>query len=262
MQLPLRVLVLGPSSVVWTSPMGGPRTDMAFPRVMEQQLLSGGLAADVRCSAVLGMPASDLFKTWDEDIVAWSPDIVVLMVGHYEALHLLLPRWLERGANTVNRRPGFFRTFYYRKLMRATARGVIHLQKRVDGPNRTLNRRMRRTVADTAAYIKMIRQVGSPLVLLTELHPPGQDKPALYPGWAPRLHRLNNEWRALVATIDQPDVRFVEIMDLVETFDPAERDHLWTDGIHYVPKFHRAVGERLAGIAEEWARDQPHLAHP
>ena len=48
----------------------------------------------------------------DDDIVAWSPDIVILAVGHYESLHAYLPRWLERGANTVNRRPGLFRDFY------------------------------------------------------------------------------------------------------------------------------------------------------
>lgn len=81
--LPMRVVVKGPSTVVWTSMMGGQRTDMTFSRVMEQQLLAQGRPAVVRNSGLLGWPTNDLFKTWDEDIVAWSPDVVVLAVWHY-----------------------------------------------------------------------------------------------------------------------------------------------------------------------------------
>ena len=45
---------------------------------MEQQLLAGGRAAEVRNTGELGWPTKDLFKTWPEDIVQWSPDIVVM----------------------------------------------------------------------------------------------------------------------------------------------------------------------------------------
>jgi hypothetical protein len=262
MPLPLRVLIKGPSTVLWTSMMGGPRTDLAFPRVMEQALLARGRSVEVRNTAVLGWPTPDLFKTWDDDIVAWSPDIVILAVGHYESLHAYLPRWLERGANTVNRRPGLFRDFYYRKFLRATARGVLILQKKIDRPRVTLRRRMRRVITDTAAYIKMTQQVGHPLILLMEIHPPSGIKREWYGGWTERIRRLNEDLRGLVATLDRPDVRFVEITDLVEKFDPAQRDRLWTDGIHFIPEFHRAVGEKFADVAEEWASEQPHLAHP
>lgn len=262
--LALRVLAKGPSTLLWTSMMNGPRSDMTFPRVMEQELLAHGRPAQVWNAGVLGWPTRALFETraWDEEIVAWSPDVVILAVGHYESLHTILPRWLERGANTVNRRPGMLRFLYYRRFLRALARMVLLLQKRIDRPSVTSKRRMRRVLVDTAAYVKMVQQVGSPLVLLMEIHPPSGIKREWYGGWTERVRVLNDGLRKLAADIDRPNVRFVEITDLVEQFDPAERDHLWTDGIHFTPPFHRAIGERFAAIAEEWASTQPHLAQP
>lgn len=261
--LPMRVVVKGPSTVVWTSMMGGQRADMTFSRVMEQQLLAQGRPAVVRNSGLLGWPTKDLFKTWDEDIVAWSPDVVVLAVGHYEILHTILPRWLERGANTVNRRPGWWSHLYYRRLLRATARGVLLLQKRIDRPGRQLNkRRMRRALADVAGYIKMTQQVASPLMLVMEIHPPSGIKRDWYGGWTERTAKLNEGLREVVAKAGRPNVRFVEVSDLMAQFEPNEPEDLWADGIHFSPAFHRAVGEKLAGIADEWAATQPHLAHP
>ncbi len=259
MPLPLRVLVKGPSTVLWTSMMSGPRTDMAFPRVIEQELLAKGRAAEVRNAGVLGWPTRDLFKTWDEDIVAWSPDIVILAVGHYETLHIINPRWLERGANTVNRRSGRLRHLYYRRFLRVVARGVLIVQKAIDRPGIRLKRRMRRAVADTAAYIKMTSQVGTPLILLMEIHPPSAAKRDWFGGWTDRIRTLNDGLRNLAAGADRDNVMFVEVTDLMMQFDPGTPEQLWADGIHFSPAFHRAIGEKFAHIANEWSDSQPHL---
>ncbi len=262
LQLPLRVLVKGPSTIIWTSMMGGPRSDMPFPRVMEQQLLAGGRAAEVRNTGVLGWPTPDLFKTWDEDVVAWSPDVIILAVGHYESLHAIQPRIVERAANTVSRRPGFFTNLFFRKFMRLVARMFLIVQKRIDRPSLVLKRRMARVIRDVSAYVKQTQQVGSPLILLMEIHPPSGIKREWFGGWTERVRRLNDDLRALVAAADRPDLRFVEITDLVQEFPEEQRDHLWTDGIHFIPEMHRKIGERFADIAEEWALTQPHLDKP
>ncbi len=242
--------------------MSGPRTDMVFSRVMEQQLLAHGQPADVRNEGYMGWPSRHLFKTWEDDIVRFSPDVVIL-APHWESLHTILPGWLERGANTVNRRPGFWRHLYYRRLLRGIARGVLILQKRIDRPGRQLNkRRMRRNKIDVAAYIKMTSQVGNPLILVLELHQPAGVKLKWYGGWPERVVKLNKGLREVVDGIGKPDVRYVEISDLMALFDPGEPDDLWADGIHFSPEFHRAIGEKLAGIAEDWASTQSHLARP
>lgn len=260
MALPLRILVKGPSTVIWSSMMGGPRTDLAFPRVMEQQLLAHGQPADVRNEGRFGWPTRELFETWEEDIAVYSPDVVIIAAGHWEALHTILPSWLERGANTVNRRPGRWSHFWYRRVLRGTARLVLLVQKRIDRPGRELNkRRLRRAIVDTRAYIKMVQQVGHPLILLMEMHPPAGIKNAWYGGWAERIVKLNTSLRELVADIDHPDVRFAEISDLMAQFDPGTPEALWADGIHFSPQFHRAIGEKFTGIVEDWAKDQAHL---
>ncbi len=262
MPLPMRVLVKGQSTVVWTSMMGGPRSDMVFARVMEQELLAKGRSVEVRNTGEPALPTRAYFKTWNEDIAAWSPDIVILHVGHYEAVHPILPRWLERGANTVSRRSGRLRFLFYRRFVRGVARGVIIVQRAIDRPSIRLKRRMHRVVADTAAYIKQTQQVGNPLILLLEVNSPSGKTRDWFPGLTTRLQTLNADLRSLAGASGLKDVRFVEVTDLMDKFTPSDPEHLWADGSHYSPAFHRAVGEKFAAIADEWARSQSHLAQP
>ena len=89
--------------------MGGPRTDFAYPRVIEAELLAAGQPAEVRVTAAVGQRTKDSLKSWEREVVAWSPDVVVLHCGQYEAIHLFMPWWLERYVNNVARRPGVVR---------------------------------------------------------------------------------------------------------------------------------------------------------
>ena len=262
MPLPMRILVKGPSTVLLTSMMGGPRSDLGFPRVIEQQLLAKGRSAQVRNGAVGALPTHDMFNTWDDEILAWSPDVVILCPGHMDMIHIILPRWLERGANSFNRRPG--RVRHYRRLfLRLMARGVLLVQKRIDRPDRQLKKRtLRRVIRDTTGYIEMTQKVGSPLILLMGTHPPAESKVKWYGGIRDRQRRTEDALRSLAATHEQANVRFVEIIDLMEKFDPGDPEHLWPDGIHFSPEFHRAIGEKFADIVEAWATTQPHLAQP
>lgn len=243
--------------------MGGPRSDMVFARVMEQRLLAGGRPAEVRNTGELAWPTKHLFKSWPEDIVKWSPDVVILAVGHYETLHAILPRWLERFANREGRRPSWFQNLYYRIFARALARVVMYVQRNVDRPGLRRNRRIRRVIKDTDGYLKITRRFASPLCLIMEIHPPTAAKrETWFPGWPARIKHLNDDLRQLVADLDSPDIRFVEITDMMAQFDDPTPEGLWPDGIHFTPEFHRVVGERLADIAEEWAAGQPHLSKP
>lgn len=261
-QLPLRVLVKGASNVLWTSMMSGPRSDLVFARVMEQELLAGGRATEVRNAGVLGMEIHEMFDTWEDDIARWSPDIVVMAVGQYDILHTLLPHWLERGANRVNRRPSLFQRLFYRRFLRLVARGVLLVQRRVDRPGLRLDRRSRRAIRDLTEYIKITQQVAHPLIILLEVHPPTAAKIAWFGGWDERIAVFNDRMRAIADADESGTVRFIEMMDLAAQFDPGTPEQLWADGIHFNPDMHRLVGQRLAGVAEEWARTQPHLAPP
>ncbi len=87
MQLPVRVLFKGPSTLVWTSMMGGPRTDMVFPRVMEAELLAGGRAVDSWIAARNGWVTRELFETWEDEISSWSGSLLFDQ-HHITRIHL------------------------------------------------------------------------------------------------------------------------------------------------------------------------------
>lgn len=253
--LPVRVLVKGPSTVLLTSMMGGPRTDLAFPRVIESELLQRGRACEVINGGVLGWPTAHLFKTWDVEIAAGQPDVVILAVGQYETLHAILPRWLERRANTEHRRPGFNR--WKRLFFRVLARGALKTQRRVDGPWLKRTRRIERAVAEVQAYIDMTARFGSPLILLMEFHEPTKAKQDWFPGWVPRIRVLNAHLRKLSETNAHKNVQYVAVNDLMDQFQPGDAEQLWADGIHFSPEFHRAAGVRFADIVEDWAENEP-----
>lgn len=255
----LRVLVKGTSTAIWISMMGGPRSDMTFSRVMEHELRNAGYPSEVRNTGEFAWLIPKLFESWNEDIAQWSPDVVVLSGGH-ETVHLLTPRWLERSANTVNRRPGFLRTLYYRKVMRLTARFVLLLQKRIDRPRFTTQRRMHRVHRDLESYIAMTRQVGDPLFLLLSVQPPTAAKREWFGGWTARIGAYNDVLRRLADA--NPNVQYVDIASLMHRFDPGTPEQLWADGIHFSPEFHQELGRELARITKEWAQTQPHLTQP
>ena len=262
MQLPMRVLVKGASNVLLTSMMNGPRSDLPFPRVMERELLLGGRVAEVRNAGVLGMPIYEMIETWEEDVARWSPDVVVLAVGQYDILHALLPHWFERGANRFNRRPTLIKRLFFRKFTRLAARVVLLTQRLLDRPSLKLDRRSRLAIRDLKEYIRITKYVGSPLIILLEIHPPTADKIGWFGGWGRRIAVFNDRMREIAESDETGTVRFVEMMDLAAQFDPGTPEHLWADGIHFNRDMHQVVGQRLAAVAEEWAQTQPHLAHP
>lgn len=259
--LPIRVLVKGASTVVFVADMGGPRSDFTFGRVIEAEILEAGRPVEVR---VLGAP-SDLAKfslrTWERDVLGWSPDVVVIHHGHYESIHYVLPRSLERHANSTRNRPvGRVRSLYRRKLLRAVWINLAKLQSRADRrfDSTLFRRRLRRVALDVEKLIQNVQTVGSPLVLVVEVVPPGRRWRSWMPGLDERTALMNTALAEAVERIGRPNVRFVRTTEvLAERLDPDEEPT--PDGGHYSPKAHRVIGELLAGQILEWARNEPHL---
>ena len=259
--LPIRVLVKGASQVVWTSWMGGPRTDFAYPRVIEAELYSAGRPAEVRCEAWPSARTSQALKTWEKEVVRWSPDVIILHFGQFEVVHLLLPWWMEIHAHSLKTRPGPVRDKYRYALGRvwkAMARVQQFTDRRVN-PTMFSNR-PRRVAADLERLITRVRNIASPLVLVPDFIDPGTTYAKWFPGMHARTQVMNATIDELIARIDHPDVRRFELRKLVESMDlegePAP------DGGHYTPEIHREVGRALAQVILEWASDQPHLKTP
>lgn len=262
--LPVRVLVKGSSNVNWVSWMNGPRTDFAFPRVIEEKLLSEGRPCTVQTITMTSEQARTLLRTWQREILGFSPDVIILGHGHFEAVHLFLPRWLERHANSLKARPRRIPTLYRKFFLRPIWKLLAQLQARVDSmvdPN-IRRGRPRKVAADMERYISQVQKVGSPLVFCLEFPPPSSRYASWFPGMPARIEVMNKTIADMVSRVDKPNVRYFPVMGLIDKYADGDLDVAVPDGFHYTPEMHRVVGEHLAEQIAEWAQTQPHLAQP
>ncbi|HJR24705.1 MAG TPA: SGNH/GDSL hydrolase family protein [Acidimicrobiales bacterium] len=262
-RLPLRVLVKGSSTVVFVSWMGGPRADMAYPRVMEAEIRAAGVPVEVRVSALPAERIRTALRRWHREVLPWAPDVVVLHYGHADLIHLFLPRWLERHANTLGKRGGPVRSRYRRYVLRPVWIGLAKLQTAADRhlPRRLVTRRARKVVEDLDELIDRVRWVHRPLVLVPNLHPMGAQYRSWFPSIDLRMERMNELAASLVSRLDEPDIRVFDtrrhlLAVLSEGGDPVP------DGSHFTAEVHRAVGRAMGREVVEWAREQDHLRLP
>jgi len=260
--LPIRVLVKGASTVGWTSAMGGPRSEFTFPRVIEQDLLGRGRPAVVTTYSVPSERAKTTLARWEDEMIGYSPDVLVLVYGHYETIHLFLPWWLERHANSLKRRPGRIRELYRARLLRPVWMFLARTQARLDTRLDPTIRRSRplRVAADLERLLEHAQQMNNPLVFVFELLPPAKRYQSWFPGMAKRIVEMNKALEAMVARLNRPEVRFVRISELVEKVANGDLDVATPDGFHYSPDLHREIGRYLADEIATWADTQEHLA--
>lgn len=262
--LPIRVLVKGASTVNWMSWMGGPRTDFTFPRAIEAELAAKGHPAHVVTMTMTSEQTRTILGTWQREVLGFSPDVIVLAYGHFETIHLFLPRWLERHANSLKAKPRRLSELYRRVLLRPVWMLLARLQARADRVlDPTIRRgRPRRVAADLERYITHVQKVGSPLVFLFELLPPAARYRSWFPGMAARIAVMNEAIEGMVKRVDLPNVRYVRISEFVDKYADGDQELATPDGFHYSPVLHREIGIALAREIEEWASGQPHLQLP
>ena len=259
--LPIRVLVKGASLTHDVSARPQLREDFIFSRVIEESLLSSGHGASVWTAAVASQPTAHIFRTWEEQVKAWSPDVVILNAGYYEPVHLFLPRWLERHANSLKARPGPVRGLYRHYLLRPVWKSLARLQRQLDKSiqGKFFGRTVRRCGADLRAYIDRTRAVGQPRIMVFEFLPPGARGRDWFPGMAARVEMMNVMLRQLVADYNDPEITLVRIPDIVERRLPPGTEPN-NDGFHYNPDVHRFIGEEIADEIRSWAKQYPRLA--
>jgi hypothetical protein len=237
--------------------MGGPRTDFAYPRVIEAELRARGLPAEVRVTALPSARTQDEFKVWERDVVPWSPDVIILNVGHFETVHFILPAWLERYAHAKHRRPGRVRELY-QMLIGKSWKTLAVVQQRADMRlNSTMRSRIpRRVAADTERLIERMRSIASPLVIVPDIIQPGPPYRNWLPGMGERIDVMNKAIDEVVERMDHPDIRRWRLTELIDGLNLEEPT---PDGGHFTPYVHRAIGQGLAEVIFEWSQTQPHL---
>jgi len=250
---PWRILVKGSSPANWVSFMGGPATDLTYPRVVERELLLGGRNAVVRNLAVTSERVKTGLKNWERQVYPWSPDVVILNYGLFETVHLFLPQPLERHANSLRGRPGPVRHTYRRYALRPAWKALAVAQQRLDGrvPAAAFNRRAARFADDLTQLIGRIQMVGSPLVLLPEISGPGERWATWFPGIEQRIAMVNRAMSDAVSRVDRDNVRLFDTGAALAALVATGHD-IVPDGGHYTPQAHDAIGRAMAREIREW----------
>jgi lysophospholipase L1-like esterase len=182
--------------------------------------------------------------------------VVVLNYGHFETIHLFLPQRLERHVHSMSGRPGRFRGLYrtsLRKVWRLLARLQQQLDLRVDST--FFKGRPRRVTADLVRLVERVQYIGSPLVFIVELTPPGASFRKWFPGMAERTAEINKALAEVVRRTDLPNVRYFPTNTLLAPL-MADGQEVNPDGGHFTPEAHRMIGERLAEEIIEWAAQE------
>lgn len=256
----MRILAKGASTVVAMSERGALRHEFTFPRALQQALHEAGHPAEVRTVGKAAEQAQTPLKHWEDEILAWSPDVIILVYGHFESIHFLLPRWLERHANSLRRRPGAIREGYRKQVLRPAWVSLAKTQSKLDARFDSTARagRPRRAAADLQRLIERASEVNHPLILLPNLLPPGPRAASWFPGMPQRIEIMNASIAAMVEGLNDSNVRVFDVPTIIEQTVPAGEDPT-PDGFHYSAALHRAIGRALAAEVLVWAEDQPHL---
>jgi hypothetical protein len=260
-RLPLRVLVKGASINHEISAWPLQREHFFFPRVLERELLAAGVPVDVWNHAVASHRLRMGFATWEAEVKAWSPDVIVTSWGQMEALHLFLPRWLERHANSLRARPGFLRDRYRAMVLRPAWKLLSVLQQRLDAVvgGRWFRWKARQVARDMKAYIDISRKRGGhPLFILMEFDHVGARGRQWFPGMPERTEMLNAELRRLAASYDSDDVVLMRMDRVLEGRIPPDEEAR-PDGFHYSPRGHEVVGQAIAQEVLAWLERHPRL---
>jgi hypothetical protein len=262
LQLPIRVLLKGPSNISWMSFPGGPRTDFTFARALEAGLLEAGRPVTMQTHSVPSELAKQTLRTWEAEVMGFSPDVIVLTYGQYESVHLFVPRWFERHANSNKTRPGFIRDRYRKYVVRPVWMMLARQQSRLDRTpiaKWTKSIRPRRAVRDIARFVENVQQVGSPLVIIFEVLPPARRYQTWFPGMKARIAEFNRLAAEYVRELDKPNVRFFQVTGLVDEHADGDLDVAIPDGFHWTPYMHQVIGAELAREVISWADTQEHL---
>lgn len=245
---PIRVLVKGSSLVVMVPDWNGDPGEYTFPRWIQNGLFDRGRPCELDNKGVAGELTRHALRRWEDQVMATSPDVLVLGYAYYECIHGLLPHWLERHVNRFNGRTGPIRSRYRGWLLRPTWKVLAQVQRRLDRyvADRFFRRRARRIIHDYELLIRRSRTVapGSPQVFVLALLGPGGAAGDWFPGMQSRIDLMNERLAAMVAGFDTPGVRLVPVPELAGQLDDGA-DPV-PDGFHYSPQMRRIIGDWIA----------------
>ena len=247
---PLSVVVLGNSLTVLSIPGRTGDDDGLYVEVLRDLLIAAGVPTSVHLEGRWFDFATKALGRYEQSVRSHLPDVVVLQFGLNESQPWLLPVPVVGhfvSQHEVTTRSGA----WYRAHVAPTAWRYVRRYRRWAAPQvglRTWQTTPHRFESAMHQLIRAIRYDSRALVLVLDVHPPGDLLEHFLPGMAPRHAVIQEQLRSAVAGFHDDEVRLVEVSLLL---GDADVDGM-ADQMHYSPRGHRLVAERLAEEVLDW----------
>jgi lysophospholipase L1-like esterase len=241
---PLRIVVIGSSTVFMTVPRPKPEEDSSpYGILLREELLRRGITAEVNVHARWHTTIREVLPFFEPWVRDHFPDVVVVNLGMAECQARVVPTWLYR--NSVTWLPGLSdaSVAYRKRVVPHLRRSIRRWQRATVGkvplrgsrvPPGTFERAMRRLVRLCSDDLQAT-------VLVLDIDAPGRRVLELQPGLDRRADAYNRILRRVVDTA-QGSALLIETSKVVAD-DP---ESLLPDGFHRSAEGHRRVAETLA----------------
>lgn len=252
---PLSVVVLGNSVAVLSIPGRTGSDDGSYAEVLRDRLAAAGVPVRVALEGRWFDFAVKAFRRYEESVRAHLPDVVILQYGLNESQPWLLPVPVVRHLVTDHRvatRTGR----RYREHVVAPVWRQVRAYRRWAAPKvglRTWQTTPRRFGEVMRQLIRAVRYDTQALVLVLDVHEPGEVLQHFLPGMPERHAVVQRTLRETVDAFDDPEVRLVSVSAACAAAGPAASH----DGMHLSPYGHRVVGDLLADEVLAWLSPAP-----
>lgn len=240
---PLRVVVLGSSTVFMVVPGRRHPDDAVYGELLAELLAARGVTATVSVRSRWHATVRELLPRFEQDVRDAFPDVVVVNLGMAEAQARVLPTWLVR--HTMTWLPGSsdLAAAYRRRVVPRLHRVVREVQRALVPhvglrasrvPPRVFVRSMRRLVT------LCTRDLGA-LVLLLDIDPPGER----VEHWLPGLGRRVAAYNDLLQQVADADPRAL-LLRTSSVVAEHGHDAALPDGLHRSALGHALVARQVA----------------
>lgn len=245
-----RVAVLGNSVPILVVPPREQREEGTFPERLQRLLGEQGFDVEVRNESRLFDMLPGGWRRFQEQLIPWAPDVLVVNYGVIEMQPNVVPTWLNRHLTTETVGGKGPVALYKRRV-------VPRLWPPVRTFQRTASRRAgirtwrlppQRLAAELRRLIEVARQEKM-LVLVNDVHEPGQRLRHFFPGIERRHAILQEVLADVVDAFADPDVRLVPVSQVSAKLGEAAG---LPDGLHLTSAGHLGVAHLLADEIGPW----------
>jgi hypothetical protein len=245
-----RVAVLGNSVPILIVPPRPTREEGTFPERLQQLLDQRGLDVEVRNDSRLFDLLPDGWRRFQQRLIPWAPDVLVVNYGVVEMQPNVVPTWLNRHLTTETVGGTGPVDLYRRRVVPKLWPPVRRFQRWSSAQVGTRTWRLppARLGAELRRLIEVARRERM-LVLVNDVHEPGDRLRHFLPSIE---HRHAIVQQVLAETVDgfgDPDVRLVPVSQVSAKL--GEADGL-PDGLHLTSAGHLGVAELLADEIAPW----------